>query len=151
MCGVQSYVCTASSFLFGEDFADSKDMAAMKIIDAKAFNRKLVRDCKSPRIDDPWYFQVDSKGRLYLGKCDGGSYEDLWEGKKRNIREGRTPMRYDTWYDISDMTVTAMKMEGIISFEPVHDAVRSFIENGRIKRLVRLGKKLAEEGIGSSV
>lgn len=147
MFGVRAYVCTAPAPLFGEGFAsdgNGQGMAAMKIADADAFNRKLLRGfCQRAR--GRLYFQVDGDGSLYLGKCVGGSYEDLWEDKP-GVEEHKTQMRYATWYDTSDMAIAAMKMEGIITFEPVHDEVRLFIEKGRTKGLIRLGKKMAEEG-----
>jgi hypothetical protein len=152
MFGVRAYVCMAPAALLGEDFAadgNGQGLAALKIADADAFNRKLLRGfCQKAR--GRLYFQVDGDGSLYLGKCVGGSYEDLWEDKP-GVEEHKTQMRYATWYDTSDMAIAAMKMEGIVSFEPVHDAVRAFLENGRVKRLKQLGRKLSGEGTGSSV
>lgn len=138
MFGVRAYVCMAPAALLGEDFAadsNGQGMAALKINDAAAFNRKLVR-VRGQKLYGSWHLQVGEDG-LYISKCE--------EGKTN------TPLRFSMWYDMSDLVVTAMKMEGIISFAPVHNAVRAFLENGRIKRLKQLGRKLSREGAGSSV
>jgi hypothetical protein len=144
--GVQAYVCEVPAYMVDKDNASMEPTEAVLVIkDADAFNRRLITYGRSPNHKSPWYYQATRKGRIYLGKTDGGSYEEF-RVHKRGVMEGQCRLGYTEVYDISDTITLDLFNEGVIEFQEVPKAITSHMERGTcIATLKRMGEKAKEK------
>ena len=145
--GVKAYVASVPAYYVDSTDASMESVDAVLVIkDADAFNRRYIAYRRSPDHKSPWYYQATRKGRIYLGKTDGGTYEDF-RSHKRGVMEGQCRLNYTEVYDISDEAVLDLINDGAVEFQEAPTAIASHMEKGNyVATLKRMGEKAGEEG-----